>query len=100
MRSRRDLQLLVGAVGISAAGDFLAFIALSVRVHDTTHSGLAVAALFGALLVPVVALAPLAGGLPPPGGTAHPLPPTPARPAAAAPAPALLGGVRGGLPPA
>ena len=61
MRSRRDLRLLVAAVGISAAGDFLALIALSVRVHDLTHSGLAVAALFGALMVPIVVLAPLAG---------------------------------------
>jgi Na+/melibiose symporter-like transporter len=61
MRSRRDLRLLVLAVGISAAGDFLALIALSVRVHDTGGSGLAVAALFGALMVPVVVLAPLAG---------------------------------------
>jgi Na+/melibiose symporter-like transporter len=61
MRSPRDLRLLVGAVGLSAAGDFVALIALVLLVHDLTGSGLAVSALFAATMVPVVALAPLAG---------------------------------------
>lgn len=61
MRSPRDLRLLVGAVGLSAAGDFVALIALVLHVHDLTGSGLAVSALFAATMVPVVALAPLAG---------------------------------------
>jgi Na+/melibiose symporter-like transporter len=61
MRSPRDLRLLVGAVGLSAAGDFVALIALVLQVHDLTGSGLAVSALFAATMVPVVALAPLAG---------------------------------------
>jgi Na+/melibiose symporter-like transporter len=61
MPSPRDLRLLVGAVGLSAAGDFVALIALVLHVHDLTGSGLAVSALFAATMVPVVALAPLAG---------------------------------------
>ena len=61
MTSRRDLRLLVGAVGLSAMGDFVALIALVLLVHDLTGSGLAVSALFAAHMVPVVAFAPLAG---------------------------------------
>jgi MFS family permease len=57
----RDLRLLAGAVFLSAAGDLLALIVLALQVHDRTGSGLAVAALFATTLVPVVALAPLAG---------------------------------------
>ena len=51
----------MGAVGLSAAGDFVALIALVLQVHDLTGSGLAVSALFAATMIPVVALAPLAG---------------------------------------
>jgi Na+/melibiose symporter-like transporter len=61
MSSSRDLRLLVGAVGLSAMGDFVALIALVLQVHDLTGSGLAVSALFAAHMVPVVAFAPLAG---------------------------------------
>ena len=61
MTSRRDLRLLVGAVGLSAMGDFVALIALVLLVHDLTGSGLAVSALFAAHMVPVVAFSPLAG---------------------------------------
>ena len=61
MSSSRDLRLLIGAVGLSAAGDFVALIALVLQVHALTGSGLAVSALFAATMVPVVALAPLAG---------------------------------------
>jgi hypothetical protein len=59
--SRRDLRLLGGAVFLSAAGDLLALIVLALQVHELTGSGVAVSALFAATLVPVVALAPLAG---------------------------------------
>jgi MFS family permease len=57
----RDLRLLAGAVFLSAAGDLLALIVLALQVHDRTGSGLAVSALFATTLVPMVALAPLAG---------------------------------------
>src|SRR6185295_7082888 len=59
----RDLRLLSGAVALSAAGDLLLVVVLSLRVHDLTGDGFAVAALFAALLAPVVVLAPLAGRL-------------------------------------
>jgi MFS family permease len=57
----RDLRLLAGATLLSAAGDLLAVIVLALQVHALTGSGLAVAALFATTLVPMVALAPLAG---------------------------------------
>jgi MFS family permease len=57
----RDLRLLAGAVFLSAAGDLLALIVLALYVHELTGSGLAVSALVATTLVPVVALAPLAG---------------------------------------
>jgi MFS family permease len=59
----RDLRLLCGAVALSATGDLLLVVVLSLRVHDLTGDGFAVAALFAALMVPVVLLAPLAGRL-------------------------------------
>ena len=59
----RDLRLLAGATLLSAAGDMLLVVVLALRVHDLTASGLAVAALFGALMAPVVVCAPLAGRL-------------------------------------
>ena len=61
MSDERDLRLLGGAVFLSAAGDLLALIVLALQVHELTGSGVAVSALFAATLVPVVALAPLAG---------------------------------------
>jgi Na+/melibiose symporter-like transporter len=61
--STRDLRLLSGAVALSAAGDLLLVVVLSLRVHDLTGDGFAVAALFAALMAPVVVLAPLAGRL-------------------------------------
>ena len=57
----RDLRLLAGAVFLSSAGDLLALIVLALYVHELTGSGLAVSALVATTLVPVVALAPLAG---------------------------------------
>jgi MFS family permease len=61
MGARRDVQLIVGAVGISALGDFLLWVPLTLHLQETTGSGLAVAALFVALWTPVVVLAPVAG---------------------------------------
>ena len=63
MSARRDLRLLALAVGLSAAGDMMALITLSLRVHDLTGSAFAVSALFGATMLPIVALAPLGGRL-------------------------------------
>jgi MFS family permease len=57
----RDLRLLACAVFLSAAGDLSALIVLALQVHQLTGSGLAVSALFATTLVPMVALAPLAG---------------------------------------
>ena len=57
----RDLRLFAGAVFLSAAGDLLALIVLALQVHALTGNGLAVSALFATTLVPMVALAPLAG---------------------------------------
>jgi MFS family permease len=56
-----DVRLIVGAVGISAAGDFILWVPLTLHLQAMTHSGIAVAALFIALWAPVVVLAPLAG---------------------------------------
>jgi MFS family permease len=55
--------LIVLAVGLSSLGDVLAAVALTIRIHDLTGSGLAVAALLLADLVAHVALAPWAGTL-------------------------------------
>jgi predicted MFS family arabinose efflux permease len=56
-----DVRLVVGAVGISAAGDFILWVPLTLHLQEMTDSGIAVAALFVALWTPVVVLAPLAG---------------------------------------
>lgn len=58
---RQDLQLLVGAVLLSALGDWLALTALALHLEETTDSGLAVAALFIALWFPLVLFAGPAG---------------------------------------
>ncbi|HET6832142.1 MAG TPA: MFS transporter, partial [Solirubrobacterales bacterium] len=60
---RRDARLLVGAVGLSAGGDFLALVPLAALVQEMSGSGLAVSALFVALWGPLVVLAPAAGRL-------------------------------------
>ena len=59
----RDLRLLAGATAISAAGDLVLVVVLSLRVHDLTGSGFAVAALFAALMAPIALLASPAGKL-------------------------------------
>jgi len=60
-RPRRDLRLLVGAVGISALGDFLALITLALLVQERSDSGFVVALLFIALWGPAVVLSGVAG---------------------------------------
>src|SRR4051794_35748137 len=59
----RDLRLLAGAAGLSALGDFVAFLPLVIHVQQHTGSAFAVAALFLALWGPVVAGAGLAGAV-------------------------------------
>jgi MFS family permease len=61
--SRRDLGLVVAAVGVSAAGDWIAATALVLHVQDTTDSALAVSALFIAVWGPLVVFAAPAGAL-------------------------------------
>ncbi len=61
--AERDFKLVLVAWGTSMLGDFLALIALVVRVQETTGSGLAVAALLAALGIPAGVLNPLAGWL-------------------------------------
>jgi MFS family permease len=56
-----DVRLVVGAVGISALGDFLLWIPLTLRIAELSGSGLAMAGLFLALWTPLVVLAPVAG---------------------------------------
>jgi MFS family permease len=57
----RDLALLVGAVGLSALGDFLALIPLALYLQETTGSGVIVALLFVAVWSPAIVLAGPAG---------------------------------------
>lgn len=63
MRPRRDLAILVAAVGVSAAGDIGALAALAVHVQQSTHSGLAVAGLFLANWLALALAAPAGGAL-------------------------------------
>jgi MFS family permease len=58
---RRDFQLLVGAIFLSALGDWLALTALALHLEETTGSGLALSALFIALWAPLVLFAGHAG---------------------------------------
>ncbi|HEX6209046.1 MAG TPA: MFS transporter, partial [Actinomycetota bacterium] len=57
----RDLRIVLLAYGLSAFGDYLALIALTLRIKDLTESGLAVSALLVAGILPLVVLGPLAG---------------------------------------
>ena len=57
----RDVTLIVAAVGISALGDILLWIPLTLHIQAMTDSGIAVAALMIALWLPIVLLAPVAG---------------------------------------
>jgi MFS family permease len=58
---KRDVRLIVGAVGVSALGDFLLWVPLTLHLQEKTDSGLAVAGVLIALWSPVVLLAPVAG---------------------------------------
>jgi MFS family permease len=57
----RDVRLIVGAVGVSALGDFLLWVPLTLHLQRMGGSGLVVAGLFLALWTPVVVLTPVAG---------------------------------------
>lgn len=57
----RDLNVLVGAVGLSALGDWLALVPLSLELQETTASGIVVALLFVAIWSPSIVLAGPAG---------------------------------------
>jgi MFS family permease len=58
---RRDFLLVFASFALSSFGDYLALLALTIRVHDSTGSGWAVSALLLTGLIPLVAFAPLAG---------------------------------------
>jgi MFS family permease len=62
-RRGRDLNLLVGAVGLSALGDWLALVPLALHLEETTESGIVVALLFVAIWSPAIVLAGPAGML-------------------------------------
>jgi len=63
-RNRGAALLIVGAVyGLSSAGDQLALVALTLRLHDQGRSGLAVSALVIAGVLPLVVVGPLAAPL-------------------------------------
>jgi MFS family permease len=61
MMGRRDVRLIVSAVGVSSAGDFLLWVPLTLHLRAMHGSGFVVAGLFLALWTPVVVLAPAAG---------------------------------------
>lgn len=58
---RPNFELLVGAIFLSAVGDWLALTALALHLEDTTGSGLALSGLFVALWLPLVLFAGHAG---------------------------------------
>lgn len=60
-RTVGDLNILVGAVGLSALGDWLALVPLSLELQETTGSGIVVALLFIAFWSPTILLAGPAG---------------------------------------
>jgi len=57
----RDVRLIVGAVGLSAAGDLLLWTVIGLHIAATGGSALAVSAFFICLWGPVVALGGVAG---------------------------------------
>jgi MFS family permease len=58
---RRDFTLIFGSYGLSALGDYLALVTLTLKVQELTGSGWAVAALLLAGHLPLVLFAPMAG---------------------------------------
>src|SRR5919108_1923940 len=59
----RDVRLIVGAVGLSAFGDFLLWVPVALHIEAMTGSPLAVSAFFLALFAPVAAFGGIAGRL-------------------------------------
>jgi MFS family permease len=59
----RDIRLIVGAVGLSAAGDMLLWTVIALHIAATGGSALVVSAFFVCLWGPVVALGPVAGAI-------------------------------------
>lgn len=59
----RDLRLLAGIAGLSAAADLLVFVALTLHVHGEGGGPFAIAALAATTMVPQVLLAPVGGVL-------------------------------------
>lgn len=59
----RDFRLILGAWGLSALGDFLVVVALTLRVEEQTGSGFAVSGLLFAAALPFVVVNPVAGWL-------------------------------------
>jgi len=57
----RDLDILVGAIGLSALGDWLALVPLSLHLQETTGSGVLIALLFVGVWCPAIVLAGAAG---------------------------------------
>jgi MFS family permease len=57
----RDLTVLVGAVGLSALGDWLALVPLTLALQEATGSGMTIALLYVAFWAPSVVLAGPAG---------------------------------------
>jgi Na+/melibiose symporter-like transporter len=60
---RRDVRLIVGAVGLSSFGDLLLWVPLALHLEAMTDSPVAVSAFFFALFGPVVVLGGVAGKL-------------------------------------
>jgi MFS family permease len=58
---RRDFTLIFASYGLSALGDYLALVTLTLKVQEMTGSGWAVAGLLLAGLLPLVLFAPVAG---------------------------------------
>jgi MFS family permease len=60
-RDNSDLNILVGAVGLSALGDWIALVPLTLHLQDTGGSGFTIASLYFAFWAPSVLLAGHAG---------------------------------------
>ena len=60
-RGEADLSILVGAVGLSALGDWIALVPLTIHLQEATDSGMTIALLYFAIWAPSVVLAGPAG---------------------------------------
>jgi predicted MFS family arabinose efflux permease len=61
--AERDFRLVLVVWGLSGLGDFVAVVALTLRVQEATDSGFAVAALLVAAGLPILLFNPIAGWL-------------------------------------